>query len=60
MIHQCGKIINITEGTSPMYPIPYADKAVGMGAGETNVTPPEITPGETEFKVTVSVSWQIR
>jgi len=55
-----GKIINISEGTSPIFPVPMMEKAVGLGAGETAVTPPEITPGETEFTVTVSVSWQIR
>src|SRR4030042_5878744 len=56
-----GKIINITEDSSPIRPYPLAmDKAVGLGAGEINVTPPDITPGETEFTVTVSISWEIR
>ncbi|OGZ18221.1 MAG: hypothetical protein A2V72_02670 [Candidatus Nealsonbacteria bacterium RBG_13_37_56] len=56
-----GKIINITEDSSPIRPYPLtADKAFGLGGAETIVETPEIIPGETEFTVTVSVSWEIR
>jgi uncharacterized protein YggE len=55
-----GKIINISEGSEiqPPYPLAY-ERAIDTSVGET-VTQPEIAPGESEFSVTVSVSWQIR
>lgn len=55
-----GKIINITESTGYDYPRPvmYA-KELSVGAGDS----PEVanvTPGETEISVTVSLSYEIR
>lgn len=51
-----GKIINISEEGFEPRPIPLMEK-IGAG-GEP--TPPEITPGETEITVTVSLSYEIR
>ena len=50
-----GKVINISETTGG-FPVPMALRE----AGGTEETKPEITPGETEFTVSVSVSWEIR
>lgn len=55
-----GKIINVTESQGIDYPRPitYAKElSVGMGdsANEANVT-----PGETEIQITVSLSYEIR
>ena len=55
-----GKIINITEETTPAYPVPLAERAVGLGSTTTETTSPDINPGETEFTVTVSLSWEMR
>ena len=51
-----GKILNISESQEFPYPVALRDTAVG-GAP---VPEAEITPGETEFTVTVSVSFEIR
>lgn len=54
-----GKIINISEMEDGNYPRPIAyDKAVGMGGESLEVA--NITPGETEISVTVSLSYEIR
>lgn len=54
-----GKIINVSEiqGTEPR-PVPLMEKA-GIGS-DTQVTQPEITPGQTEISVTISLSYEIR
>lgn len=58
-----GKIINISESSNydnikPMYP---TREAVGLG-GDLNlsIAQPEITPGETEISVSLSISWEIK
>ena len=51
-----GKILNISESQEFPYPVALKDTAV-WGAP---VPEPEITPGETQFTVSVSVSWEIR
>jgi len=51
-----GKILNISE--SQEFPSPVAFRDAGVGG--VPVPTPEITPGETEFTVTVSVSFEIR
>jgi len=52
-----GKILNISE--TQQFPGPIAlREAVGIGGA--GVPTPDITPGETQFTVSVSVSWEIR
>lgn len=52
-----GKILNISEFPGFEPPIPFALKE---GMGGTEPARPEITPGETELTVTVSLSFEIR
>jgi len=52
-----GKILNISEFPSFEPPTPFALKE---GVGGTEPARPEITPGETEISVTVSISFEIR
>lgn len=52
-----GKILNISEFPSFEPPTPFALKE---GVGGTEPARPEITPGETEISVTVSLSFEIR
>lgn len=54
-----GKIINVTESQGVTYPRPVImlDKAVGMGGAPETAN---VTPGETEITVTVSLSYEIR
>lgn len=54
-----GKIINVTESFGVDYPRPVMmlDKAVGMGGTPETAN---VTPGETEISVTVSLSYEIR
>lgn len=52
-----GKILNISEFPGFEPPTPFALKE-GMGGGEP--VRPEITPGETELTLTVSLSFEIR
>lgn len=58
-----GKIINVTENTDGGdYPRPFlaTDKAVvGMG-GAPESTPANVTPGESELQVSVSLSYEVR
>jgi len=52
-----GKILNISESQSLGGPIPVALREAGIGGGEPQ---PEITPGETEVSVVVSIAYEIR
>jgi len=54
-----GRIINISEsaGAEDIRPM-YASKAVSLTSMES--TKPEITPGETEISITLSISWEIK
>lgn len=52
-----GKILNISEFPGFAPPTPFALKE---GVGGTEPARPEITPGETEISVTVSLSFEIR
>ena len=52
-----GKVLSISEYSGGGYPIPLLEKAIG---GNTSVPAPEITPGETEISITVSISYEIR
>ncbi|HJX59525.1 MAG TPA: SIMPL domain-containing protein [Patescibacteria group bacterium] len=52
-----GKILNISESRG--IPVPVSLRESGIGGTEP-ITAPDITPGETEISVTVSVSWEIR
>lgn len=55
-----GKIINITESEEGQ-PIPFALPVTGGGGvAEKSITQPEITPGETEISITVSLSYEVR
>lgn len=55
-----GKIINISESQGFDFPRPLMlEKAVG-GSPDTAIAQPEITPGETELSVTISLSFEIR
>ncbi|KKU10305.1 MAG: 26 kDa periplasmic immunogenic protein [Candidatus Woesebacteria bacterium GW2011_GWB1_45_5] len=53
-----GRVVNISEsqGFEPR-PLTFLEKAAGAPA---DVAQPEITPGETELSVTVSLSYEIR
>lgn len=53
-----GKILNITEsqGTAPV-PLPMRGAGLGAGPSETKV---QIQPGENEFNVTISITYEIR
>ncbi len=53
-----GKIINVTESNGVDYPRPVmmVDKAVGLGGGPESAN---ITPGETEISVTVTLSYSL-
>ncbi|WKZ25711.1 MAG: SIMPL domain-containing protein [bacterium] len=55
-----GKIINVSESFGTDYPRPMTfDKSVEMGVGiEPAIA--NITPGETEIEVTISLSYEIR
>lgn len=55
-----GKIINVTESQGFDYPKPIMmfDKAVGAGGSQPETA--NITPGETEISVTVSLSYEVR
>lgn len=53
-----GKILNISE--TQQFPGPIALREAAGGIGGAPVPAPEITPGETQFTVSVSVSWEIR
>jgi len=54
-----GKIINISETQEGNIPRPYA--ALEKSAvGTSNSVTPDIQPGETEIKVIVTLSWEIR
>ena len=53
-----GKVLSISEYTGGGYPVPFLEKsAVG---GDIQAVPPEITPGQTEISITVSISYEIR
>lgn len=55
-----GKVINISESQGFDFPRPLMlEKAVG-GSPDTAIAQPEITPGETELSVTISLSFEIR
>ena len=53
-----GKILNISESQGS--PAPIALREAGIGGAPADIAVPEITPGETQFTVSVSVSWEIR
>lgn len=54
-----GKVINVTENQGVDFPRPLMlDKAVG--APDTEIAKPEITPGQTEISVNVSLSFEVR
>lgn len=53
-----GKILNISE--TQQVPGPIALREAVDGIGGAPIPAPEITPGETQFTVTVAVSWEIR
>ena len=54
-----GRIINVSESEGVDYPRPIAfDKAVTMAAGAPETA--NVTPGETEIQVTISLSYEIR
>jgi hypothetical protein len=53
-----GKLLNISESS---YPRPYPMMTEGRGAADSSVTvKPDIQPGESEFTVTVVLSYDIR
>ena len=52
-----GKILNISESLNTPGPVPIALREAGIGGTEPR---PEITPGETEISVVVSISFEIR
>lgn len=55
-----GKIVNVTESFGMDYPRPiamYDAKSIGMGGAPETAN---VTPGETEISVTVSLSYEIR
>lgn len=52
-----GKILNISETKGTLVPVPLRETGIG---GAEPIAAPDITPGETEISVTVSVSWEIR
>ena len=52
-----GKVLSISEYSGGGYPIPLLEKAIGE---DLSVPAPEITPGETEISITVSISYEIR
>jgi len=55
-----GKIINVTESFGYDYPRPIAyAKELSIGAGDSQEIA-NVTPGETEISVTVSLSYEIR
>ena len=54
-----GRIINISEQEMGGGPIPLLERAIGAPA-DISVAKPEITPGETEISVTISLSYEIR
>lgn len=55
-----GKIINVTESFGYDYPRPIAyAKEMSVGAGDSAQVA-NVTPGETEISVTVSLSYEIR
>lgn len=53
-----GKVLSISEYSNNGYPVPLLEKA-GVG-GDIKSIPPEITPGQAEISVTVSISFEIR
>lgn len=53
-----GKVLSVSEYAGGGYPIPLLEKA-GIG-GDVQVPQPEITPGQTEISITVSISYEIR
>lgn len=54
-----GKILNISESQYTPGAVPIALKEAGIGGAEPQPQP-EITPGETEISVVVSISFEIR
>ena len=55
-----GKIINISESQDNLIPRPmYTKSAAGSGLDQA-ISQPEITPGETEIIVNISISWEIK
>ena len=55
-----GRILNISESETGLTPRPvYTKAAVGMGLDQA-ISQPEITPGETEIIVNISISWEIK
>lgn len=54
-----GKVLSISEFPTNGFPVPLLEKA-GMGGTDTGAVVPEITPGETEISITVSISYEIR
>lgn len=56
-----GKIINVSENQGVDFPRPLAlDKSLPVSGGGESIPAPEITPGETEITVSVSLSYEIR
>lgn len=54
-----GRLMSVNEWTSPIYPTPlYADGRGGM-AMEKSVSMPSLEPGQTELKVSVSLTYAI-
>lgn len=53
-----GKILNISETQEAPSPIGLREADIGIGGAP--VPAPDITPGETQFSVSVFVSWEIR
>lgn len=53
-----GKILNISESQGS--PVPIALREAGIGGAPADIAVPEITPGETDFEVTVLISFEIR
>lgn len=54
-----GKILNISESLHTPGPVPIALREAGIGGAEPEPKP-EITPGETEISVVISISFEIR
>lgn len=53
-----GKVLSISEYPTSGYPVPLLEKsAVG---GDVSLPSPEITPGQSEISITISISYEIR
>jgi uncharacterized protein YggE len=58
-----GKVVSVQDGENsvpPMYPMAYADKAVGMGGGGSEAIAQNLEPGSQEVMQTITLVFEVK